>query len=97
MITAQVSTAELAGGDGQSEDRVFAATNSVVVLDGVSPLESDGDRSGWHPDARASRVCCKPSTRPGQARPVTRTAAAGTQGPLLRPGSVGGRWRRLAP
>jgi hypothetical protein len=56
MTVAQVSTAELAGGDGQSEDRVFAATNSVIVLDGVSPLESDGDRSGWYPDALGHRL-----------------------------------------
>jgi hypothetical protein len=56
MTAAHVSTAELAGGDGQSEDRVFTATNSVIVLDGVSPLESDGDRSGWYPDALGHRL-----------------------------------------
>jgi hypothetical protein len=56
MTAAHVSTAALAGGDGQSEDRVFAATNSVVVLDGVSPLESGGDRSGWYPEALGRRL-----------------------------------------
>ena len=56
MTAAWVSTAELAGGDGQSEDRVFAASNSVVVLDGVSTLEAGGDPSGWYPDALGHRL-----------------------------------------
>lgn len=56
MTTSWVSTADLAGDDGQSEDRVFAATNSVVVLDGVSPLEAGGDRTGWYPDTLGHRL-----------------------------------------
>ncbi|WP_433188711.1 protein phosphatase 2C domain-containing protein [Actinoallomurus sp. CA-150999] len=53
---ARVHIAERPGEDGRSEDRVFAADNAVVVLDGVSPLRSDGDRSGWYPDALGQRI-----------------------------------------
>jgi hypothetical protein len=35
---------------------VFAASSSIVVLDGVSPLEPDGDRTGWYPDALGHRL-----------------------------------------
>jgi hypothetical protein len=56
MTLARVSTAQLPGEDGQSEDRVFATRNAVVILDGVSPLEPELDRSGWYPEALGQRI-----------------------------------------
>ncbi|WP_395108341.1 protein phosphatase 2C domain-containing protein [Actinomadura sp. SCN-SB] len=51
-----VQTAERAGEDGCSEDRVFVGRNSVVVLDGVSPLHPAAARNGWYPDALGNRI-----------------------------------------
>jgi hypothetical protein len=64
MTAVRVSTAELAGSDGHSEDRVFAAINGVVVLDGVSPLDPEGERSGWYPDALGRRLAELLNTAP---------------------------------
>lgn len=90
MIAPQVSTAELPGSDGQSEDRVFSTANSVVVLDGVSPLEAGGDRTGWYPDTLGRHLAelldANPHTdlREMLAEAITYTAAKHN----LRPGSA---------
>lgn len=51
-----VQTATRPGDDGRSEDRVFARYNTVIALDGVSPLQADTARSGWYPDALGQRL-----------------------------------------
>jgi hypothetical protein len=51
-----IKTAEMAGEDGRTEDRVFAADHGVVVLDGVSSWLTDDPRSGWYPEALGRRI-----------------------------------------
>jgi Protein phosphatase 2C len=56
-MMAQVSVAELPGGDGRSEDRVFATGDAVVVLDGVGSLDPDcSERTGWYPQELGRRI-----------------------------------------
>jgi hypothetical protein len=56
MVPVRVWIADQPGQDGQSEDRVFAASNTVVVLDGVSPLQRDAARDGWYPETLGHRI-----------------------------------------
>jgi hypothetical protein len=69
---------------------VFAAGNSVIVLDGVSPLDTGGDRSGWYPEELGRRIAelldANPRTdlREILAEAITGLAAKHN----LRPGSA---------
>jgi hypothetical protein len=78
MTGPRVTTAELPGEDGSSEDRVYVGGNCVVVLDGVSALRPDGPRSGWYPETLGEAITETLAKRPsGELRDVVAQAIAG--------------------
>ncbi|MFE5597311.1 protein phosphatase 2C domain-containing protein [Streptomyces sp. NPDC056549] len=73
-----VSTGELPGGDGPSEDRIHQAPGAVVVLDGVSTVSDDEPRGGWYAQTLGEHLAARLSEEPDtDLRHLLETALAG--------------------